>query len=128
LSFFQGSAISFGEQHSQETKMTITLPKPIAAYFEADTNDGAAIGQCFAENAIVIDERQTHTGRDAIRQWKTDASAKYNYVSEPLAIEVEGDRNIVISRVTGNFPGSPVDLRYAFILEGDAIAFLEITL
>jgi hypothetical protein len=29
--------------------------------------------------------------------------------------------------VTADFPGSPVDLRYRFTLEGDTIARLEIT-
>jgi len=33
---------------------------------------------------------------------------------------------VVTSRLTGNFPGSPVDLRYFFRLEGDKIASLEI--
>jgi hypothetical protein len=39
------------------------------------------------------------------------------------------DRKIVVtSRLTGNFPGSPVDLRFFFELEGDKIASLEIIL
>ena len=33
----------------------------------------------------------------------------------------------VTARVTGDFPGSPVDLRYRFTLEGATIARLEIT-
>jgi hypothetical protein len=33
---------------------------------------------------------------------------------------------IVTSRLTGNFPGSPVDLRFLFELQGDKIASLEI--
>lgn len=33
---------------------------------------------------------------------------------------------IVTAHLTGNFPGSPVDLRYAFTLSGDKIARLEI--
>jgi hypothetical protein len=32
----------------------------------------------------------------------------------------------VTGRVTGDFPGSPVDLQYRFTLEGDKIARLEI--
>lgn len=108
--------------------MSVALPKPIAAYFAADGKDGAAVAQCFTENAIVIDERQTHTGRNAIARWKTEASAGSNYVSEPHTVDHEGDRTIVTSRVTGNFPGSPLDLRYAFSLEADQIARLEITL
>lgn len=108
--------------------MTIALPKPIADYFEADAKDRAAVAQCFTENAIMIDERQTHAGRDAIARWKAESSTKYSYVSEPHTIDHEGDRTIVTSRLTGNFPGSPLDLRYAFTLAGEQIARLEITL
>jgi hypothetical protein len=34
----------------------------------------------------------------------------------------------VNSRVTGDFPGSPIELRYRFTLAGDEIARLEIAL
>lgn len=107
--------------------MPITLQSPIADYFAADRKgDSVAVARCFAENAVVIDERQTHTGRDAIRRWKTDASAKYDYVSEPIAVSGEGDRFVVTARLAGNFQGSPVDVRYAFNIEGNAIARMEI--
>lgn len=105
----------------------INLPAPIAAYFTADLKDGDAVAQCFTDTAVVKDEGQTYTGREAIQAWKTDASARYSYVSEHKAIAVEGDRIVVTSRLTGNFPGSPVDLRFLFLLDGDRIAALEIT-
>lgn len=108
--------------------MPITLPGPIAAYFAADQNDGDAVAQCFTENAVVMDERRAHTGREAIREWKAEASAKFSYTTAPFAVSEEEDRTIVTAHVAGNFPGSPVDLRYAFVLEGRRIARLEITL
>lgn len=107
--------------------MPITLPAPIAAYFAADQNDGDAVALCFTENAVVIDERQTHTGRDAIRRWKAEASAKFSYTTEPFTVSEEGGQTVVTAHVAGDFPGSPVDLRYTFVLEGDRIARLEIT-
>ncbi|MBO1073407.1 nuclear transport factor 2 family protein [Roseomonas marmotae] len=106
--------------------MTPDLPEPIASYFAADSQDAAAVARCFKEDAVVVDERQTHVGRDAIGRWKAEASTRYSYVSEPIAAEEVGGRMIVTSRVTGNFPGSPADLRYIFHLEGAAIARLEI--
>lgn len=108
--------------------MPITLPGPVAAYFAADQSDGDAVALCFTENAIVIDERQTHAGRDAIRRWKAKASSKFSYTVAPFAVSVEGGQTVVTGHVAGDFPGSPVDLRYAFVLEGDKIARLEITL
>ena len=106
--------------------MPIILPEPIEAYFAADENDGEAVGRCFTENAVVIDERQTHSGRAAIGRWKTESSAKFSYTTEPFAIGEEDGRTVVTARVSGDFPGSPVDLRYAFELEGEKIARLEI--
>lgn len=106
--------------------MPINLPKPIAAYFAADQNDGNAVALCFAENATVIDERQTHVGRDAIRQWKAEASTKFSYTTEPFAISEEGGQTVVTARVAGDFPGSPIDLRYLFTLKEDQIVRLEI--
>ena len=105
---------------------SLNLPKPIAAYFTADSGDGEAVSQCFTENAVVKDEGHTHKGRAAIKEWKTDASAKYEYTCEPIACEEKEGKTVVTSHLVGNFPGSPVDLRFFFKLEGDKIASLEI--
>jgi hypothetical protein len=105
---------------------SLNLPKPITAYFTADKGDGDAVSRCFTENAVVKDEGHTHRGRAAIKAWKTDASAKYEYTSEPSACEEKDGKTIVTSHLVGNFPGSPVDLRFFFKLEGDKIASLEI--
>ena len=96
------------------------------AYFTADRGDGEAVSQCFDENAVVKDEGHTHKGRAAIKKWKAAASAKYQYTSEPLACEEKDGKTVVTSHLVGNFPGSPVDLRFFFTLEGDKIASLEI--
>ena len=106
--------------------MSINLPKPIDAYFAADRGDSETIAGCFTENAIVKDEGHTYNGLAAIQQWKTDSTKKYTYTSTPFASEEKDGKTIVTSRVAGNFPGSPVDLRYRFGLEDNKIAFLEI--
>lgn len=107
--------------------MTIALPGTIAAYFSADKQgDAQAISDCFTQDAVVVDEGNTYTGRDAIRQWMANASTKYTYTAEPFALSEEGGRTVVTSHLVGNFPGSPVELRYFFVLEEDKIAELEI--
>ena len=106
--------------------MTLALPEPIAAYFTADKGDGDAVSQCFTENAVVVDEGRTYRGRAAIKQWEADASARYEYTSEPFACEQQDGKFVVTSRLAGNFPGSPVNLRFFFGLEGDRIVSLEI--
>jgi hypothetical protein len=105
----------------------LTLPEPIAAYFAADQQNAEALARCFTAQAVVKDEGRTHTGLDAIRAWKAGASAQYSYTSAPLALEQKHGCQVVTSRVVGNFPGSPVDLRYRFRLERGLIAGLEIT-
>ncbi len=105
----------------------LKLPEPILAYFDADKRDGEAVARCFTKQAVVKDEGRTHSGPAAIKAWKIEASAKYAYTSEPFAAEQKDGRYIVTRRLTGNFPSSPVDLRYAFRLERGKIALLEIT-
>jgi SnoaL-like domain len=106
--------------------MTFDLPGPVAAYFAADKEDGEAVARCFTEAAVVKDEGRTHRGREAIRQWKEEVSTRYQYTSEPFACEQRDRAVVVTSRLTGNFPGSPVNLRFFFVLDGDKIASLEI--
>ena len=106
--------------------MTLDLPGPIAAYFAADQEDGVAVARCFTEDAVVKDEGRTYRGRAAIRQWKEEVSTRYQYTSEPFACEQRDGAVVVTSRLTGNFPGSPVNLRFFFVLDGDKIASLEI--
>jgi hypothetical protein len=104
----------------------LDLPEPIAAYFAADQRDGEAVVRCFTNQAVVKDEGQTHRGSAAIIAWKNFASAKYSYTSTPFAVEQKDGWCIVTSRLTGNFPGGSVDLRYRFRLERGKIAQLEI--
>lgn len=109
--------------------MALELPEPIAAYFAADRgHDAEAVARCFAEDGFVKDEGRLHAGRNAIAHWKAEASTKFSYSVEPFAIESDGRRTVVSSHLVGNFPGSPTDLRYAFVLAGGKIDALEIIL
>lgn len=104
----------------------LNLPEPIAAYFQADRETPAAVARCFTPHGFVRDEGDTYTGASAIEGWKADAAARYDYTTTPHALEMQDRSYIVTSRVAGTFPGSPVDLRYAFTLERGKIASLEI--
>ena len=104
----------------------LDLPEPIAAYFAVDKRDIEAIAHCFTKDAVVKDEGHTYTGILAIKQWKTESSTKYTYTSEPFAVEQRDGATVVMSRLTGNFPGSPIALRFFFQLERGRIASLEI--
>lgn len=107
--------------------MTIKLPTPIATYFAADAlRDLDALATCFTDDAVVTDEGEVYEGSEAIIDWKRGAGSKYQYTVEPFAMEERDGRTVVTGHLVGNFPGSPVDLRYAFRLHGQRIAGLEI--
>jgi hypothetical protein len=106
---------------------TPDVPEPIAAYFEADRQGGEAVARCFNQDGVVLDEGHTHRGAAAIAAWKAAASKKYSYTAQPHTLVREGDAYVVTSHVSGDFPGSPVDLRYTFTLARGRIASLEIT-
>jgi hypothetical protein len=74
----------------------------------------------------VKDEGHTYHGRLEIKKWKTEASKKYEYTCEPFACEQQEGAIVVTSTLTGNFPGSPADLRFIFKLANDKIASLQI--
>ena len=108
--------------------MTLKLPTAIAGYFAADRDqDTVALARSFAEHAVVRDEGKTHTGREAIQAWMRHSWEKYSATSKPIAIAEQGPATVVTSHVEGNFPGSPIDLRFHFVLENDLIAALEVT-
>lgn len=108
--------------------MTVKLPKGIEAYFDADRDGGPdAVAATFTEDGIVKDKGRTHVGRHAIREWMASEGRKYSYTVDPFFIDTRNGKTQVTGHVVGTFPGSPVDLRYFFVLAGDKIAELEIT-
>lgn len=107
--------------------MSIVLPKQIAAYFAAESRgDAVALAQCFADDAVVHDEGRTMNGVAAIKQWNAEARKKYQHTVEPLAALERDGKTVVIGKVSGNFPNSPITLAHIFALEGGKIASLEI--
>lgn len=106
---------------------TPLLPDPIAAYFAADAQGPEAVARCFAPAGVVEDEQHTYVGRSAIQAWKAQASSRYAYTTQPLRAEKQGKEYLVLGRVSGNFPGSPIDLQYRFRLEAGLVSHLEIT-
>jgi hypothetical protein len=107
--------------------MSVELPEPIAAYIAAENgHDPEALGRCLANDAVVKDEGRTVEGLVAIKEWKAETKKKYQHTVEPLASVEEDGNTVVTVRVAGNFPGSPVDLRFVFRVEAGKIASLEI--
>jgi hypothetical protein len=107
--------------------MPADLPIPIAIYVAAENRgETEALAQCFAESAVVRDEGKTIEGLAAIKKWMVETKQKYQHTIEPLASTQKDGKTIVTNRLTGNFPGSPIELEFVFTLDGDKISALEI--
>ena len=111
----------------KDTTQQLRLPKPIEHDLTGDGADSEAVSQCFSETAVVNADGHTYAGRATIKQWCADVFAKYNATNEPFACEQKDGRFIVTCHVSGNFPGSPIDLRFSFKLEADKIDSLEVS-
>jgi hypothetical protein len=108
--------------------MSLDLPTPVSNYFKAvNAQDVTAVLSAFADEASVRDEGQDMIGRAAIREWIEDTTRKYRVTLTPIGLSQADERTIVTARVSGTFPGSPIELRYHFTITGDKIARIEIT-
>jgi hypothetical protein len=107
--------------------MIDNLPRPIALYVAAENSgDVNLLEQCFAQDAVVRDEHETHAGLAAIKKWKAETKGKYQHTVDPLSVAEKDGKTVVTNRLTGNFPGSPVELEFVFMLAGGKILSLEI--
>ena len=107
--------------------MSVTLPQPIASYFAAtNARDVPAAIALFSEEAVVADEGKRHQGLDAIRSWMNETITKYDFKVEPTGFTEAEGKSVVTGVVSGNFPGSPVQLSHSFTFDGAKIVRLEI--
>jgi len=107
--------------------MSVHLPDSIATFFQVSNGaEASELRYCFTDNAVVRDESHTHQGHEAIQAWLLEAKRKYAYSVEPLDVAWQGPSVKVRARVSGNFPGSPIQLEHVFQLTGDKIESLEI--
>ena len=105
------------------------LHPTLAAYFERDggsTTDGSALAELFTDDAVVVDDGTTWSGRDGVRAWKTRTSTEFTYTTSVTAVATAGPATVVTGHLVGDFPGGEVDLTYTFTLAGDLIERLVI--
>jgi ketosteroid isomerase-like protein len=115
----------------QQKRLTIIMktqmPQIIETYFRASNADDInALVSCFSEDAVVIDENETHRGAAAIKAWSVNVRKKYQFKAEVLRVAHKPDAVVVTANLSGTFPGSPVGLDFKFTLKEDLIASLEI--
>ena len=105
----------------------MNLPPAIETYFDVDRQSARdALTGTFTPDAAVTDEGRTYRGRQAIGDWWTETKARYRTVLQPLSADQVDGATVVRAQVTGDFPGSPAVLKFAFRLEAYEITSLEI--
>src|ERR1041385_5025179 len=107
--------------------MKTQLPEIIETYFHAsNANDVEKLTSCFSSDAVVTDENETHRGTASIREWTVKVRRKYEFKTEVLRAVEKPDAIVVTAKLSGTFPGSPVDLDFKFMLKDNQISSLEI--
>lgn len=103
------------------------LHATIAGYFDAqNSQDVDAMCAAFSNDAVVLDEGGLMRGEAALRRWMVETTSTFQPKVAITALHNVGERVLVDAAVSGDFPGSPVQLRFDFTLEQDQITRLEI--
>ena len=103
------------------------LPDVVRHYFELDPRDIDGFVALFSDEATVVDEGKAYQGPGEIRAWRAGTAIKYTYTTEVLDQEGRsGGQYLVTARLTGDFPGETVNLRYDFAVTSDLISRLVI--
>ena len=106
---------------------TQQIPEIIETYFRAsNADDIEGLVSCFSTDAVVIDENETHLGTAAIKAWSINVRKKYEFKTEVLRVVEKPGAVVVTAKLSGTFPGSPVELDFKFTLKGNQISSLEI--
>ncbi|WP_312766492.1 nuclear transport factor 2 family protein [Epilithonimonas sp.] len=103
----------------------MNLPKVVEELIKTQNDfDSVAYAQCFTETAVVFDEGKTHIGRKEIEQWIDKANQDYRATMKPM--EYSETEQTLTTEVSGNFPGSPIILKYHYEFEDGLIQALKI--
>jgi ketosteroid isomerase-like protein len=107
--------------------MSRNLPSSILRYVEgANAHDADQASSLFAEDAVVHDEAREHVGRPAIREWVQDTIDRYATKFVVDSVSESPDATMVVVRMSGSFPGSPIKMRFVFQLADGLITHLDI--
>lgn len=104
------------------------LPNVITELVKTQNNfDSAAYANCFSETAVVVDEGKTYNGKQQIEGWIKKTNEEYHAVMKPLEYQELENEAVLRAEVSGNFPGSPIVLKFYHRIENGVIQMLKIT-
>ncbi len=101
------------------------VPAVVDRYLEAV--DASALAACFTEDGTVVDEGETHVGREEIARWREKTANQWTYTTEITGRAVTGvGRYRVTTHLEGDFPGGVADLAFDFTVDDGLISSLAI--
>jgi hypothetical protein len=107
--------------------MITSIPSPIGAYLLAENSrNPRAVAACFKPDGVVRDEGKIRRGRTEIEAWKTETSAQYSAQIAPVEVSTVEGGYLLLASVSGNFPGSPLNMNFRFSVSDSLIDLLEI--
>ena len=109
----------------------MSLPNHLKLLLEAfNTKNSSLFLSCFTLDAEVQDkgEDKRAIGHNAIKAWFEEGFAKFDFSTEPFDHQEILHGSILKAKVSGNFPGSPLNFLYEVHLDGDQINKLTISI
>ncbi|NHB57935.1 hypothetical protein G9F32_07820 [Acinetobacter sp. 194] len=107
----------------------VQLPTAISLFYAIHLdNIEMDIIQCLSPDACLEDEGHFYQGHQEIKNWFTSAMQKYQFQAEPLKIIENQSQHIsILTRVSGQFPNSPIQITYQFKLNQNLITHVIIS-
>lgn len=107
------------------------IPQVITDFIAASNKpDSDAFVNCFSDDATVIDEGQTRTGKRAIKNWSDIYHFAANVTLEPRAVKQSDNEITVICKLDGDYDKTglpdPLLLDYHFSICAGKITRLSI--
>lgn len=104
------------------------LPPTVTAYLDArDDQRHADAAALFTEDAVVVDDGQTHAGAGEVGAWTSRTSTEFTYTTTRIGQQVvDAEHATVVVRIDGDFPGGTATLAQHFELAGDLVSRLVI--
>ncbi|WP_332642287.1 nuclear transport factor 2 family protein [Aeromicrobium sp.] len=91
----------------------------ISRYFELATSpDRERWFALFADDVVVEDDGRTHRGIDEVRAWRTEVPSVTYDVTD---VSTQNGYHVATADIAGDFPGSPIPLRFHFIAVEDGL-------
>jgi hypothetical protein len=109
--------------------MSVELPKPIAAFVEANARlDLEGMLRPFVADAVITDNGHHYEGQAGLRRLFEESVLPVKAIFTPDTVRHDGNQVVVEGPAHGDFKGSPLRFTYRFDLVHDAIKALEISL